>query len=101
MNNKLHLLYGIIIGILLCACIGANKSDSSPEKKYKHVAVYRAYYPDDPDSKQYMISGPNDSFLQDALKGGYEVLDFEYDDDGKPRFLLAHTEEYPSASTKD
>lgn len=98
MNNKLHLLYGIIIGILLCASFGAKGSFLG--SKYKHMAVYQDYYPSDPENKQYMISGPSDSFLDEALENGFEVIDFEYDSNGKPSFLLAHPEKRPSISSK-
>ena len=39
MKNKIHLIYGIVIGILLCACVGSYEKDEKDEEKFETEKV--------------------------------------------------------------
>jgi hypothetical protein len=59
MKNKIHLFYGIIIGILLCACVGGTSdtstSSGSIQNKFKE---FKVVYP-------FQTSGYGASFLDE------------------------------------
>ena len=55
MKEKTHLIYGIIIGILLCACVGSSIDD---QKEFKEI------------QKVFCKGGAEGVFLFADLKGG-------------------------------
>ena len=43
MKNKIHLFYGIIIGFLLCACLGASNNKSFGEQHVEWCSIPKAH----------------------------------------------------------
>ena len=88
MKNKTHLLYGIIIGILLCACVGSSIDD---QKEFKEIQ--RVYWNNDEEAFVRMLekdwSGietlvPSPEGSPDDLReAGWTIIDMEYDSQAK------------------
>ena len=63
MKASIHLFYGIIIGVLICACTGSLKEESAGFEWEKIVRKIPADHPD--------------KTLRDLKKDGWTIIDFE------------------------
>ena len=85
MKNKTHLLYGIIIGILLCACVGSSVEDQK-EFDEIHLVRFAAKGPGHSGFYTYVndILGPIAIYTythspNEIRNAGYTILDYEID----------------------
>ena len=82
MKSSIHLFYGIIIGILLCACTGSNsdsdtaaKTDSATPRSIKEFEAERLFYLGENEHELITLNGE----LQELKKKGWTIIDVEVD----------------------
>lgn len=81
MKNKTHLFYGIIIGILLCACVGSNSNKTLSEVhevywngEWTTIGTYENES-EEPDLPSADHTTPNA-----LVKMGWTIIDVEFRD---------------------
>jgi hypothetical protein len=109
LKPSIHLIYGIIIGILLAACTGQTTSETSTptnsiadQKQFKEI--HRAYWNDDEtgfyatvllkygdrtswNPGKRLIHSPEGS-PDDLRKAGWVIIDMELHDGNIPHYLI-------------
>ena len=100
MKNKTHLFYGIIIGILLCACVGGSIDD---QKEFKEI--HRAYWDYDEEAFRatVLLKGSNFNTAwnpgktlvpspqgspDDLREAGWTIIDMELHSSNIPHYLV-------------
>jgi hypothetical protein len=76
MKSSIHLLYGIIIGILVMFCVG-QKQEGKKEYDIKEIVVWQ---------KKYSNKDLN-TWIADYWKKGWKILEWKIEDDAHFFFI--------------
>ncbi len=84
MKEKTHLIYGVIIGILLFACVGSGIDDQKEFKKIHlvHWNEFSKKFAKNPtptkEGESYWIIDSEEGSPDDLRKAGWTIIDFEF-----------------------
>ena len=92
MKNKTHLLYGIIIGILLCACSGQTTSETSSstgslKEEFLREKIERFVYAE---AWDYKGSPAVNEDLTKLKKDGWTIIDVHADHENGMNHYFVH-----------